>query len=213
MIKKGITTLLAITLLLTPITADAHNAVKVNKSAKTVSITMGNKQTLKGRYVPQTVYVKNSKMYLRSYPRTGNTAVKTVTRGFCCHRFWNNGKWSAIIDLRDKKCYFIESTALTPYAPLKAVYSGAYFRKAGAINWQGKKFTWYSQRVLPGYGLKIPGRHVDSQGFVCDSNDMIVLGSNAANRGKVIATPFGKWGKVYDAGYVGTYWFDCYVNW
>lgn len=188
--------------------AEAKNHVKV--SGQQVAITMTNKQVLRGRYTPCYRYVKWSKVYGREYPRTGNNAKLTLRNSQRVGMIWNNSKWAAVMVGRN--CYFVESASLTPYKPLKAMYSGSYFRKAGAINWQGKKFTWYSQRVLPGYGLKIPGRHVDSQGFVCDSNDMIVLGSNTANRGKVIATPFGKYGKVYDAGYVGTYWFDCYTN-
>lgn len=94
-------------------------------------------------------------------------------------------------------------------------YTGDQLRRAGAILWKSQKYTWYSQRVLPDPSnwLGIKGKHVDEQGFICDKNDYIAVGSNVANRGKIIATPFGKYAKVYDAGYVGTYWFDCYTNW
>lgn len=209
MIKKGIVTLTLITLLLAPMHVEAHNAVKV--SGQSIAVTMGNGQTLRGRYIAQYRYIKWAKAYLREYPRTGRNVQATVKQGTRLGLVWQNNKWSAV--MYGRKCYFVENAALLPQPPIKAVYSGAYFRRAGAINWQGKKYTWYSQRVLPGYGLKIPGRHLDAQGFVCDLNDYIVLGSNTANRGKIIPTPFGKYGKVYDAGYVGTYWFDCYVGW
>ena len=100
---------------------------------------------------------------------------------------------------------------------MKAVkkYSGRYFRRAGRINWKGYAYTWYSQRVLPGTGLKIPGRHLDSQGFVCDKDGYIVVGSCVANKNKrvIVPTPFGKYGKCYDCGYVGSNHFDCYVAW
>ena len=209
MIKKGISIALALAIMLTPTTALAKNHVSV--AGSNVAITMENKQVIKGKYVPSYRYVKWSKVYARLYPRSGNNAKLTLKQGTKVGRIWDNGKWTAI--MYNKACYFVESASLSVQPPIKAVYSGAYFRKAGAIIWQGKKYTWYSQRVLPGGGLKIPGRHLDSQGFVCDSNDYIVLGSNTANRGKIVPTPFGKYGKVYDAGYVGTYWFDCYVNW
>lgn len=209
MIKKGIITLMLLALLMTPLTVEAHNAVKV--SGQTVSITMGNKQTLHGKYIPAYRYIKWNKAWLREYPRTGPNGQVLLKKGNRVGLIWQNNKWSAV--MYNKKCYFVENAGLALQPPTKAVYSGAYFRKAGVIIWQGKKYTWYSQRVLPGRGLKIPGRHLDSQGFVCDANNYIVLGSNTANRGKIVATPFGKYGKVYDAGYVTTNWFDCYVGW
>ena len=47
-------------------------------------------------------------------------------------------------------------------------------RSAGIVHANGYTFSWYSQRVLPGGGLNIPGRHVDSRGFVCDGDGYIV---------------------------------------
>ena len=82
----------------------------------------------------------------------------------------------------------------------KAKYSAKYFKRMGVIRWGGYKWTWYSQRVLPGGGLKIPGRHVDKSGYVCDKKNRIVLSSSTVKRGKVVKTPFGKKGKVYDTG-------------
>lgn len=84
----------------------------------------------------------------------------------------------------------------TVYA--KEKYSAKYFRKMGVIKWHGYKWTWYSQRVLPGKGLKIPGRHVDKHGFVVDKNDYIVLAHKTIKKGTVVKTPFGKKGKIYD---------------
>lgn len=91
-------------------------------------------------------------------------------------------------------------------------YSGSYFKKMGVINWNGYRWTYYSQRVLPGGGLKIPGRHVDENGYVCDENNYICIASNDLKKGTVISTPFGKSGKVYDCGCAsGTV--DVYVAW
>lgn len=83
---------------------------------------------------------------------------------------------------------------------------------AGVINWGGYRWTWYSQRVLPGTGLAIPGRHVDESGYVCDADNYICLASSDLAKGTVVPTPFGKSGKIYDAGCAsGT--LDVYVNW
>ena len=207
--KKFLLIVICLLVVLTPIKAEAKNCVSVSGSS--VTITMTNSQKLTGKYIPSYRYIKWAKAYLREYPRTGKNVLATLKQGSKVGLIWKNDKWSAV--MYRQNCYFIENAGLALNPPIKAVYSGSYFRKAGAINWNGKKYTWYSQRAMPGRGLKIPGRHLDGQGFVCDSNDYIVLGSNTANRGKVVTTPFGKYGKVYDAGYVGTYWFDCYVGW
>jgi len=91
-------------------------------------------------------------------------------------------------------------------------YGSSYFRKMGVINWNGWRWTWYSQRVLPGGGLNIPGRHVDDQGYVCDGSNRICLASSDLSYGTVVSTPFGKDGCVYDSGCShGT--LDVYVDW
>ena len=80
----------------------------------------------------------------------------------------------------------------------------------GVIRWNGYKFTYYSQRVLPGGGLRIPGRHVNEDGYVADGDGFIVL-ANDAPKGTVIPTPFGYFGKVYDRGVSGNH-FDVYTK-
>ena len=74
-----------------------------------------------------------------------------------------------------------------------------FFRQQGVIYGDGYRWTWYSEKVLPGNGLDIPGRHSDGN-YVLDENDYIVLASpdlEKLPKGTVIETPFG-WGKVYD---------------
>lgn len=94
-------------------------------------------------------------------------------------------------------------------------YTAKQFRFSGVLTWGGKSWTWYSQRVLPGRGLKIPGRHVDSNGFVCDKDNYIVVASTPAMKRKhtIVPTPFGKFGKCYDCGAGGGNWRDVYVAW
>lgn len=91
-----------------------------------------------------------------------------------------------------------------------AQYSLATFMQMGVINWNGYKFTYYSQSVLPGGGLQIPGRHVSAAGYVVDKDGYIVLASSAA-KGTVFDTPFGAQGKVYDRGVSGNH-LDVYIR-
>lgn len=92
------------------------------------------------------------------------------------------------------------------------LYTPSDFQFSGVIYWGGWRWTWYSQRVLPGGGLVIPGRHVDANGYVCDENDYICLAATSLSKGTIVDTPFGKQGKVYDSGCAyGT--LDVYVNW
>lgn len=82
------------------------------------------------------------------------------------------------------------------------------FMVLGVVYSNGYKYTYYSQSVLPGGGLNIPGRHV-SGGFVRDCNGYIVL-ANDAPKGTIIETPFGT-GMVYDRGTYGSH-IDVYVQ-
>ncbi len=91
-------------------------------------------------------------------------------------------------------------------------YSASKFMALGVIKWNGWKWTYYSEKVLPGKGLEIPGRHNDSEGYVCDENDYICLSSSSLSKGTVIDTPFGKQGKVYDTGCPMNV-VDVYVSW
>ena len=86
--------------------------------------------------------------------------------------------------------------------------------KRGGVYWNpytGLKETWYSQRVLPGGGLDIPGRHVNEEGFVCDGDGYICVASSTYSKGTVIETSRGM-GKVYDSGCAPGV-IDIYTNW
>lgn len=97
----------------------------------------------------------------------------------------------------------VETTAAPKITP-------ADFRRAGVIYYNGYKFTYYSEKVLPGKGLRIPGRHSDGN-FVRDGDGYIVLASQDLPKGTVVQTLFGP-GKVYDyCGVSGT--IDVYVSW
>lgn len=101
-------------------------------------------------------------------------------------------------------------------AATSAEYSLSQFMRAGVINWDGKKFTYYSQQVLPGGGLRIPGRHVNSAGYVADGDGYIVLAAPyGVSHGTVYSTPFGYSGKVYDTCATcstSPLWLDVYIR-
>lgn len=81
----------------------------------------------------------------------------------------------------------------------------------GRIWYNGHTETYYSQKVLPGGGLAIPGRHIASDGTIRDADGYIVLASDDYPRGTVVETSLGA-GKVYDTG-SGSGNIDLYTDW
>lgn len=86
--------------------------------------------------------------------------------------------------------------------------------KMGVKIYKGHKETYYSEKVLPGGGLKIPGRHSntedgtvrDKEGFIC-----VAAHEDFMKKGTKLMTSLGP-AKVYDTGCAyGT--IDIYVNW
>ena len=75
--------------------------------------------------------------------------------------------------------------------------SSSKFKNIGFTYYGGHKFTWYSQKVLSGGGLNIPGRHV-SNGYVCDEEGYIVGASRDYAKGTVLDSPLGTQVKIYD---------------
>ena len=81
-----------------------------------------------------------------------------------------------------------------------AAYSFDELMWMGVIYWGDYRWTYYSESVLPGEGLNIPGRYTDETGFVCDGNGYICLASSDLSYGTIVSTPFGRMGCVYDSG-------------
>jgi len=95
-----------------------------------------------------------------------------------------------------------------------ALYSPDKFQNSGVISWGGYNWTYYSELVLPGDGLNIPGRHTTEDGYVCDGDGYIVLAADLSMlpRYSIVDTPFGREGKVYDTGCAYGV-LDVYVRW
>ncbi|MBR6136584.1 MAG: hypothetical protein IKQ06_00350 [Bacilli bacterium] len=99
------------------------------------------------------------------------------------------------------------------YSGLYTYYGDRLSVAKGAIYFNGHKETYYSQRVLPGYSLNIPGRHVADDGTVRDGNGYICVAANPSfmAKGSVLITSLGP-AKVYDSGCSHGI-IDIYVNW
>ncbi len=81
----------------------------------------------------------------------------------------------------------------------------------GVVYFNGHRETYYSQKVLPGHGLNIPGRHVASDGTIRDKDGYICVASSDYPKGTIVETSLGT-GKVYDTGCApGT--IDIYTDW
>ncbi len=90
---------------------------------------------------------------------------------------------------------------------------GALNPYIGVVYYNGHKETYYSQRVLPGDGLNIPGRHVAGDGTIRDGEGYICVAAdwNYLPYGSLVETSLGA-GKVYDTGCeYGT--IDIYTDW
>lgn len=99
-------------------------------------------------------------------------------------------------------------------------YSGIYTssnerltKSKGVVYYNDHKETYYDEKVLPGPGLNIPGRHVADDGTIRDGEGYICVAANYdyMPKGSILITSLGP-AKVYDTGCsYGT--IDIYVNW
>lgn len=102
----------------------------------------------------------------------------------------------------------------------KLEYSSSYdtganklTKSKGVVNYNNHRETYYSQRVLPGSSLNIPGRHVADDGTVRDGEGYICVAASTSylSKGSIVKTSLGP-AKVYDSGCAsGT--IDIYTNW
>ena len=132
-----------------------------------------------------------------------NRKNKLIAAGYDYHRIH-----SKISD------QYVAKKSLRTKAPaMTHTYTSRLTKRGGIYNnpYTGLKETWYSQRVLPGGGLDIPGRHVNEEGFVCDKDGYICVASSTYPKGTIIETSRGM-GKVYDSGCKPGI-LDVYVDW
>lgn len=108
-----------------------------------------------------------------------------------------------------------DSDAYDGRYPSYWMYSPEYFEENGVIEYNGYYFTYYSELIMPGEGLYIPGRWTDEYGFVRDGNGNLCLASNTPDtmdRFSTVYTPWGL-GVIYDYGTGNDAVIDVYVGW
>ena len=166
--------------------------------------------------VDDAVYAACDCFARKQSPNVNSTDETTLSEGTEVHRVGLSPNGWDIIEI-DREYYFVWFSCLTEKQStvtkaFEAAYNPSDFQWMGVINWNGYRWTYYSQRVLPGGGLNIPGRHVGEYGFVCDENEYICLASTSVPYGTIVETPFGMYGKVYDSGCAYGV-MDCYCDW
>ena len=180
--------------------------VSVNKAKQTLKVSYKNKELYTIAYKKEKVYAYVDILY--GYKGPGSKYKKSssirMDMGEKATRIGvtPSGKYSILT--QNGKFYFVKTKYLSSTKPesklSKKLYTAYRFKRKGVLHWNGWRWTWYSQRVLPGRGLHIPGRHVDSMGYVCDEDGYICLASGRLRKGTIVKTPLGKKGKVYDSG-------------
>ena len=93
-------------------------------------------------------------------------------------------------------------------------YPASNFMTSGRLyDSSGWSYTYYSEKVLPGGGLSIPGRHVGDEGYVMDGDGNLCIASDDLAYGTAVSVPFGSGtAVVYDCG-SGSGNLDVYVSW
>lgn len=192
MIKKGFITLFAVLIM-------AVLTLSFDTEAKTVK-----------RYATKTVNLKER-------PNTKSKTVCKVKRGKKLTVIKTGKKWAKV--KYKGKTLRVQKKYLNDEGLPSANMAKRYIKKLRVtpVRWHGRKYTYYTSRMLPIWRLPVKGIHLDKNGMWCDQDDYIVLGSSIANKKsrRVFSTPFGKYGKVYDTGGWSTpAWLcDTAVNW
>lgn len=140
------------------------------------------------------------------------------------HNYYMHSDWLTMVkpvedttvagDVYVPEKYSIDGFGYDTY-PSYMMYSPGYFKENGVIEYDGYYFTYYSERVLSGEGLYIPGRWTDEYGFVRDGNGCLCLASNTPetmDRFSTVYTPWGL-GVIYDYGTGNDSVIDVYVGW
>lgn len=170
-----------------------------------------------------TMYAATAGLNVRKEPSLNSEIIKVLDVNAEVQKVdnFNNNEWTKI--KIDNNYYYIVSKFLsilpieisqelvTVNAYNNINNTGVLTKSKGVNYFNGHRETWYSQRVLPGGGLYIPGRHVDDRGLVCDEDGYICVASEDYPKGTIIETSLGI-GRVYDYGCdSGT--IDIYTDW
>lgn len=198
------------TLINSKVVSDEVIKETVTKEPTTEVTLVGTKEVVEETIAPETIERENSSLY-----KGETNVIESGSEGLKRYVYENNGTDRKLVE---EKIVTEATDRIVEYGtkskPVSASSSASYslsdLQFQGVIYWGGYKFTYYSQSVLPGGGLNIPGRHINAGGFVADGDGYIVI-ANSAPLGTVINTPFGYQGKVYDRGTYGNH-MDVYTR-
>ena len=192
MIKKGIITLFAV-LIMVVLTLSFDTEAKTVKRYATKTVSLKERSNAKSKTVCK---IKRGEKL---------TVIKT-------------GKTWSMVKYQGQKLHVKKKYLNAEGLPSKKK-AKKYIKqlRRNPVRWHGRKYTYYTSRQFPIWRLPVKGIHLDKNGMWCDQDDYIVLGSSMANKKsrRVFATPFGKYGKVYDTGGYSTpaKLCDTAVNW
>lgn len=198
------------------IVSNEKKSERITKLPVTEKILVGTREVVKEEIENETITKENNSMFI------GETKiVQEGYKGVKEFVYENDGNNRVLISeevIKAPKEKIIEKGTKEkeekPSVTTSLKYTLPQFKHNGVVHHGGKKYTYYSQSILPGRGLEIPGRHVNSDGYVADKDGYIVVASNRnIAKGTVIDTPFGYKGKVYDTCASCTKdWFDIYIK-
>ncbi len=179
--------------------------VEHNHVTKKLIVSYKGKVLFTSPYKTKVVYAKEDLGYLRKGPGNRYSKSSSVKKeqGDKMIRVGisPNKKWT-IVRYQDHYYFvptkYVSKKKVATYKT-KKIYSSSQLKHRGVINWNGWRWTWYSQKVMPGRGLRIPGRHVVGN-YVVDKNGYICLSSGRLKKGTIVNTPFGRKGRIYDCG-------------
>lgn len=164
---------------------------------------------------PTVVIVTNSNV---AAPVTENKNITPVTEQKVLQN--NEAKPADVVVEKNEEIEEVEEETFDDGSGIDLLYSECYDITEDCLNevigvrhFNGHKETYYSEHVLPGGGLDIPGRHVADDGTIRDENGYICVAADPEflEYGATVLTTLGP-AKVYDCGCdYGTV--DVYVSW
>ena len=117
------------------------------------------------------------------------------------------------MSIEEKEAALRNGTLIMQYSELYTLSDNRLSQSKGALYYNGHKETYYSEKVLPGDSLNIPGRHVADDGTIRDGDGFICVAADPGYypKGATLITSLGP-AKVYDTG-CSYGIIDLYVSW
>lgn len=164
--------------------------------------------------------MQNLNLTIKNYEDTLRNAVTTQLNNQISNAKEESNNLRSKIAEDENKLEKIIEEKVPKFENVKLEYSAKYNISShplnaynGIVYFNGHKETYYSQKVLPGGALNIPGRHVADDGTIRDKDGYICVAADFSylSEGSTVMTSLGP-AKVYDTGCAYGI-IDIYVNW